>query len=390
MKKIYLSEPAVVTSFGIGVEKLWNAVLTGDNSAMKRVKVANGQEFWAARVDEIGLKASYGRYDMKIIKIENAALEQLTNAVEKAKTKYGAERIAVCIGSCDNGSEFSLQAHRKYFAEGVFSSAYNLEMQGADYVATFAKEKFGLSGITLAFSTACSSSATALVKAAQLIKSGLCDAVIAGGIDIASDTTLLGFGALEAISENKTNPFSANRSGITLGEGAAFFLVSREKISDESIILAGWGESADAHHITSPDPAGDGAERAMKAALKSAGIRAKEIGYVNLHGTGTKLNDSMEAKAVVSLVGANVAASSTKSETGHTLGAAAAVEASICFKVLQTGKLPVQVWDGENDTELVNIIDTKKSFSDNLRKNYCMSNSFAFGGANVSLIFTRE
>ena len=241
MKKIYLSEPAVVTSFGIGVEKLWNAVLTGDNSAMKRVKVANGQEFWAARVDEIGLKASYGRYDMKIIKIENAALEQLTNAVEKAKTKYGAERIAVCIGSCDNGSEFSLQAHRKYFAEGVFSSAYNLEMQGADYVATFAKEKFGLSGITMAFSTACSSSATALVKAAQLIKSGLCDAVIAGGADIASDTTLLGFGALEAISENKTNPFSANRSGITLGEGAAFFLVSREKISDESIILAGWG-----------------------------------------------------------------------------------------------------------------------------------------------------
>ena len=391
-EKIYLSEPAVVSAAGIGIEELWRAVTTGDNSAMKRVE-ACGKDFWAAKIDDSLLKSSEGRFDMRIIKIENVALAQIAPLVEKAKLMYGANRIAVLVGSCDNGSEFSLKAHRNYFASGSFPADYTLEMQGADYVASFVAEKFDLSGITLAFSTACSSSATALIKASELICAGLCDVAIAGGVDIVSDTTLLGFGSLGAISSEKTNPFSANRSGITLGDGAAFFVVSKERLSDKAIELAGFGESADAYHATSPDPSGSGAMKAMRAALKMANIEANKIGYVNLHGTGTKLNDSMEAKAVCEVVGKEVLCSSTKSETGHTLGAAAAIEAAVCFKVLteKTEKMPLQVWDGERDTELENIIDTNRSFSDNAinKIEYCMSNSFAFGGANVSLIFKR-
>ena len=385
-----MSPPGVISAAGIGLSALSRAVTAGDNAAMKRVQTKGGKEAVAARIDDEMLHSSGGRYDMRVIQIENAALEQIAPAVEAAKAKYGAERIAVCVGSCDNGSEFSLAGHKAYFETGAFPQTYDLEMQGADYVASFVSEKYALSGISLAFTTACSSSASALVKAAQFIRAGLADAVIAGGVDIASDTTLLGFGALEAIASGKTNPMSKNRAGITLGDAAAFFVLSREKISEESIVLAGWGESADAHHITSPDPTGDGAARAMRAALAHAGVSAEDIGYVNLHGTGTRLNDAMEAKAVVSVLGSDVLCSSTKSETGHTLGAAGALEAAVCYALLTRGILPVQVWDGEKDEEieLYRIVDKTTHFENNAI-NYCMSNSFAFGGANVSLIFSR-
>ena len=213
---------------------------------------------------------------MKVMRIENAALEQISADVDAVKKLYGPDRIAVCVGSCDNGTEFSVAAHRKFFAEGEFPADYNLEIQGADYAATFVAEKFGITGPANCFSTACSSSAGAIIKAAEMIKAGLADAVVAGGIDIASDTTLVGFGALEAVSSEITNPFSRNRHGITLGDGAAFFVLTREALSSSGLTrgpvrLLGWGESADAYHMTSPDPSGAGAEKAIRRALASAG-----------------------------------------------------------------------------------------------------------------------
>ena len=321
-------------------------------------------------------------------------MEQIAPAVQAAKQKYGASRIAICVGCCDNGSELSVAGHREYFEKGAFPKNYSLEIQGADYPATYIKEKFGLAGPAYVFATACSSSGSAMIKAAQLIQAGIVDAAICGGVDVASDTVLLGFDSLEAVSENKTNPFSAARSGITLGEGAAFFLLSK---NSSSVALLGWGESADASHMTAPLADGSGAFCAMNEALAFAGLDASKIDYVNLHGTGTRLNDSMEAKAVAQVFGslaAAVPASSTKPMTGHTLGASSAVELAACWLSIVNNdkkssdeiKLPLHVYDGDYDPDLprLNLIGPETKF--NKRINVCMSNSFGFGGCNVSLI----
>lgn len=346
---------------------------------------------------------------MRVIQIEELALSQIAPLVEAAKQKYGAARVAVCVGCCDNGSEFSVAGHREYFEKGAFPKNYTLEIQSADYPATYAKERFGLAGPAYVFATACSSSGSAIIKAAQLIQAGIVDAALCGGVDVASDTVLLGFDSLEAVSETKTNPFSANRSGITLGEGAAFFVMTKDKGLATApaarlglanicpVALLGWGESADASHMTAPLADGSGALAAMKEALACAGLDASKIDYVNLHGTGTKLNDSMEAKATAELFGelaASVPVSSTKPMTGHTLGASSAVELAACWLSIVNNdgaaeggaRLPLHVYDGRRDPELALLNFIQKDTKIDKATNVCMSNSFGFGGCNVSLI----
>ena len=391
--KIYLSKPGVISSAGANLEELLASLVSGDQSGIKQYKTFSGETFFAARIDGSKLKPSSGRLDMKIIRIEEAALNQISENIEKAKSKYGADRIAVCVGSCDNGTELSLAGHKKYFENGAFPEDYTIEMQGADYVSSFIAEKYGLKGPVCTFSTACSSSAGALIKAAELIKSGFCDAAVAGGIDIASDTTLVGFASLEAVSDKITNPFSKNRSGITLGDGAAFFVLSKEPL-DESvpeICLLGYGESCDAHHMTSPDPSGAGAKKAIEKALSNAKIKPEEVDYINLHGTGTKFNDSMEAKAVDAVFGAcKVPCSTTKPVTGHTLGAAGALELAICFAAITNNVLPPQIWDGIFDEEIPKLNFTNKNINYLHQTKICLSNSFAFGGANTCLVIAGD
>ena len=401
-KKIFMSRPGVFCAAGRSLPGLWKSVSSAHRDSIVPVQTAAGKSFYAAHIPDDWLEASGARYDMRIIRIEKKALDQIEKTIQYVKARYGQNRIAVCAGSCDNGSEFSVAAHRSYFSSGVFPLSYELEMQGAGYVASYIQERFGLGGPALAFSTACSSSASAAVKAAELIRAGIADAVITGGVDIASDTVLLGFNALEAVSPEPTNPFSRNRKGITLGDGAAFFVLAKDPFPEEdcTVTLAGYGESADAYHVTSPEPEGNGAAAAMTAAFSSAGIAPEDIGYLNLHGTGTKLNDSMEAAAVHKAFGSYaVPCSSTKSETGHTLGAAGALEAAVCYAALANSRAggtvsyPLQAWDGEADEGIpqLNIIDARSPVpAGNAPLRCCMSNSFAFGGANVSLIFALE
>ncbi|MCR4948889.1 MAG: 3-oxoacyl-ACP synthase [Treponema sp.] len=394
---LYLSTPGVMSCAGKNIDELWASVISGNQKNIKKVKACNDDEFFAARIADSDLKPSGARFDMKIMRIENAALEQISDDIKAAVEKYGTDRIAVCVGSCDNGTEFSLAGHHKYFDDDAFPAEYSLEIQGADFVATFIAEKFGLKGPVNTFSTACSSSAGAIIKAAEMIMAGLADAAVVGGIDIASDTTLIGFNSLEAVSSEITNPFSKNRHGITLGDGAAFFVLSKEEVETSvastdstTIKLLGWGESADAYHMTSPDPSGAGAEKAIRLALENAKISASDVGYINLHGTGTKFNDSMESKAVNAVFGEagnNVPVSTTKPITGHTLGAAAALELAICWKAIKENAIPVQVWDGQRDEEIpaLNFADKKTKPAQKELK-VCLSNSFAFGGANACLV----
>ena len=397
MKKIYLSEPSVLCGAGASGDELWQSVISGNQSGIKKVSALNGKSFFVGQVNDSLLKETSSKYKMRIMSLEETVLMGLESQINLAKKKYSADKIGVCVGSCDNGTELSLAGHRKYFSDGVFPEEYSLEIQGADYVSTFISEKYGLTGPTLTFSTACSSSAGAIIKAAELIKAGICDAVIAGGIDIASNTVLMGFDSLEAVSSEVTNPFSANRHGITLGEAAAFFVVTADKLDEDSLSveLLGYGESADAYHMTSPDPSGVGAACAMQQALSRAELKPTDVDYVNLHGTGTKFNDSMEAKAVDSVFGNyKVPVSTTKPMTGHTLGAAGALEAAICYCTILKNdcaneiKLPIQVWDGVQDAELpvLNIVGKDNKWENTGKVKICMSNSFAFGGANSCLI----
>jgi 3-oxoacyl-[acyl-carrier-protein] synthase-1 len=302
--------------------------------------------------------------------------------------------VGVLLGSCDNGAEESKAALAAYLANGAFPAGYSLAEQSAELPARFLAGELGLESFALVVSTACTSSASALALARKLIGLGVCDAVVAGGVDIVSDTVLLGFHALEAVDLERCKPFSATRRGINLGEGAALFLMTRAPLVgwESGLVLAGSGETADAHHMTAPDPSGQGAARAMRAALAEAGLEAGDIGYINLHGTGTPLNDAMESRATHEVFGAAVPCSSTKALVGHTLGAAGAMELGFCWLIMSAlnpeHRLPPQVWDGAFDPELPAIGLTALG-ARAARLDACMSNSYAFGGCNVSLIIAR-
>ena len=395
--KAYLSSPAVVCGAGVTEVDFFKAITRGSQNGLCRVqcgKDENGadQFFWAGQIPSGTLRPTNDKYDSRFLQILDYALTRLKDggSVQKAIDLYGADKVGVCLGQCDNGSERSLEGHRALWNDGAFPAGYDLAAQSADYPATYTSRFFGVRGVSLSFATACSSSATALVKARELIAGGVCDAVIAGGADIASPTTLLGFNSLDAISPEKTNPFSKNRAGITLGEGAAFFVVSKDNLDGSGIVLSGAGESSDASHMTAPLADGSGAAFAMRAALKDAGLSAGDIDYINLHGTGTKLNDSMEAKAVASVFGGQkIPCSSIKPMTGHTLGAAGALELAACFFAIKQQRLPLHVWDGVPDNEFPHLTFVTEA-APKTEICRCMSNSFAFGGCNVSLIIEKE
>jgi 3-oxoacyl-[acyl-carrier-protein] synthase-1 len=326
----------------------------------------------------------------KIIRVIDAALEQIRPEIEQAIAEYGPEKIGVCLGSCDNGSEGSLKAHKALFTGGSFPADYRL--QGTSFPAEFIADKFGIQGPVMIVATACASGASAIIRGAELVRAGLCSAVIVGGADIVSETVLMGFHALEALSGSLTNPFSKNRNGINLGEGAAFFLLETREISD--VALLGYGESSDAHHMTAPGTDGAGPVKAMNAAIRLAGIQPEQIGYVNLHGTGTTLNDRAEAKAMKSVFGDRaVPASSTKPVMGHTQGVAGTLETAVCWMVLHEKKgLPVHCWDGVKDEDLVFHPSVPQREPAPLSEpvTICMSNNFGFGGCNISLILGRN
>ena len=335
--KIYLSAPGAICCAGADRRQLFDAACRGDQSGIKSAAVS-GRPFRVGRVPELpALPAlSEGMAPTRLLALAAAALEQIRPEIEAALSRYGKGRVGVCAGSCDNGSELSMPAHRRFFADGEFPADYDLRFQSAGFPAARIAEQFDLSGPAMAIATACSSGASAVVQGSQLIRAGICDAVIAGGVDIASETALLGFDALEAVSDGICNPFSRNRNGITLGEGAAFFVMSREALAGDPVALLGFGESADAVHMTAPCADASGAIRAMRRALASAGIAPAEVDYINLHGTGTALNDQMEARAVAEVFqGALPPVSSTKPITGHTLGAAGALELALCWTALR-------------------------------------------------------
>lgn len=319
-----------------------------------------------------------------------AALMQIRPAVDAAIARFGADRVGVVIGTSTSGIAGTETAMRAYLAHGALSDDFHYAQQEMGAPASMLATELGISGPAYVHSSACSSSAKAMASAARLLNMGLCDAVLTGGVDTMCAFTVAGFSALESVSAVQCNPLSANRKGINIGEGAALFLMTREPAA---VALCGWGESSDGHHMSAPDPAGGGARLSITQALQRAGIAAADIDYINMHGTATLQNDAMESRVIHELFGAQVPVSSTKPFTGHTLGAAAAIEAALCWLAMQDdnseGKLPPHLWDGMQDTALpaLNVVMPGTRLGRPLR--WALSNSFAFGGSNATLVFGR-
>lgn len=323
-----------------------------------------------------------------------AAAQEIEPQLRAAIAQYGAGRIAVILGTSTTGIEEASQGIAQFVKHGELPDSYHYSQQELVEPASFLSDWLGLSGPCYSISTACTSGARALLSAQRLLRLGVCDAVICGGVDSLCRLTLNGFSALEAVSAQPCLPFSANRRGINIGEGAAVFLMSREPQPDgAAIILRGAGATCDAHHISAPHPAGLGAQAAMHKALNAAGIDACAIDYLNLHGTATQHNDAMESLAVHALFPQGVPCSSSKTLTGHTLGAAGALEAAFCWLSLSSynpdSLLPPQLGDGQADPALprLNLVQHGQQLAKRHGRNL-MSNSFAFGGNNISLILS--
>jgi 3-oxoacyl-[acyl-carrier-protein] synthase-1 len=334
------------------------------------------------------LPASLAQFDCRSNRLAQAGLRQdgFEQRVANAAQRYGAHRVGVYIGTSSSGIlEAELAFRHRDPATGAlparlsFRHTYNL------YSATdFVRQRLGLSGPACVVSSACSSSAKAFAAAARAIAAGLCDAAVVGGVETLCLTTLHGFASLELLSAQPCRPCDEARDGISIGEAAAYVLLEPAQGSGEGLALLGYGESSDAYHMSTPHPQGLGAVRAMRAALEMSGIAAQEVDYLNLHGTGTRNNDAAEAAAVRAVFGEGVACSATKGGTGHTLGAAGAVEAVITLLALRHGFVPGTVNTRRADPQFGLRLQLATEARALAR---AMSNSFGFGGSNCSLVF---
>jgi 3-oxoacyl-[acyl-carrier-protein] synthase-1 len=315
-----------------------------------------------------------------------AALDQIAPAVAAVRDAVGPHRIAVLIGTSTSGIAEGEAAIQALHRQGRLPAAFHYRQQEIGTTAEFAARYLGLSGVRYTISTACSSSANAVCSAQRLLDSGRCDAAIVGGADSLCQLTLNGFDALESLSPEICNPFSANRKGLNIGEGACVFLMTR---SPAPVRLFGVGESSDGHHLSAPDPDGRGAEAAIRAALAAAQLEPHQIDYVNLHGTATHKNDEMESR-VMARVFSETPCGSTKPLIGHTLGAAGAQELGLCWLLLQENegrRLPQHLWDGVKDHSLPDI--NLATGGERWTRGLFVSNSFAFGGSNTAVAIGR-
>ena len=321
-------------------------------------------------------------YDSRNNRLLLAALADIEDEVNAAIARVGSQRVALVLGTSTSGIGEAEAAVAASERGETLPPQFDYVQQELGSPSLFLAAHLGLEGPAMTISTACSSSARAFITARRLLASGQADVALVGGADSLCGLTLNGFDSLESLSEQRCQPFAAGRDGINIGEGAALFLVSLEPAP---LALLGDGESSDAWHISAPHPQGEGAERAMRMALTRAGLEAERIGYVNAHGTATRLNDEMESRALARLFPNKVPVSSTKVLTGHTLGAAGATEAALCCLLIERG-LPLPPQGETADPALAPIALVQEQGPVDI----IMSNSFAFGGNNVSLIFGKE
>lgn len=348
--------------------------------------IIKGGKFYFGKLEKDFEPIDDERYDLRC----NRVLKYLVDKLDLSR--FEKDEIGIVIGTTNSGIQEFEDSENKHYAE-------------LGNPAEFLKWYLGTKNYAASVSTACTSGTKAFSTAVKLLQNDVCKVVIAGGIDTLAAMPSYGFHALEVLSHEKSNPFSKNRDGISLGEGGALFVLTKDvkmqrcldvksitnvgricKSDNEIVALLGIGETSDAYHSATPDPDGVQAVRAIQLALDDAGLKAEDIDYINLHGTGTVSNDLMEANAIYKVFGDNVPASSTKPFTGHCLGAAASIEAFICYQILKGKRnLPIHKYDNVYDENLpkINLVNSN---TENKKINTCMSTSFGFGGTNAVVI----
>lgn len=392
MTPLLLSSFTATTALGCGLAATRAALANGSSGLQPCRFESVDLPTWIGEVPGVDaqvLPPALAAYDCRNNRLTQMGLEAdgFADRVRAAVDRYGPARVGVFLGTSTAGILQTELAYRRRDPDSgalpddfIYRTTHN-----SFSLAEFTRDYFGLSGMAMAISTACSSSAKVFAAAARQLALGSIDAAIVGGVDSLCLTTLYGFASLQLTSPQACRPYDAGRNGISIGEGAAFALLERaERAQRGDILLLGTGESSDAYHMSSPHPEGLGARLAMEAALRSAGLSSDEIDYINLHGTATPANDAAEGKAVAALFGHNVPGSSTKGATGHTLGAAGAVEAVICALAIGDSLLPGSPGT-ENLDPAIAINYLRQTRPGKVR--HALSNSFGFGGSNCSLIF---
>ena len=345
-----------------------------------------------AGVDQVALPRELAEFECRNNRLAWLALGEdgFREAVAESAARHGRRRVGVFLGTSTSGIlETELAYRRRDPASGALPQGFSYRGAHNTFsLGAFAQRALHLAGPAAVISCACSSSAKVFASARRAIEADLIDAAVVGGVDSLCLTTLHGFHALQLVARTPCRPFDATRDGISIGEAAAFALLERAgaAVDADAVLLLGTGESSDAYHMSAPPPDGRGARAAMLQAIAAAGIEPQQIGYINFHGTGTPSNDAAEALAVASVLGNDVPGSSTKGATGHTLGAAGALEAVICALALKKGLMPAGVNTTQVDPGLpVNYLRENR----NTQLTRVMSNSFGFGGSNCSLILAR-
>lgn len=329
------------------------------------------------------LPPSLSAWDSRTARLAVAGLDEILPAVSRAVARHGADRVALIVGTTTSGLARTEDAYHELRRTGALPQDYELHRQHSFGAMIEALRRVtGIAGPGFAVSTACSASAKAVGSAQRLLAAGVVDAALVGGVDALSQTTLRGFHSLQILSPVFCRPFSRDRRGINIGEGAAYLLLERQ--ADAAVHLLGVGESSDAHHMSAPDPTGEGARTAMAAALAQGGVAPDEVDYINAHSPGTRLNDLSEGLAVAALFGGPVPIASTKGYTGHLLGACGATEALFSIVAVEQGWIPRSVGADPVDADLGLQVPTARLDRPCRR---VLSNSFAFGGNNVSLLF---
>jgi 3-oxoacyl-[acyl-carrier-protein] synthase I len=347
-------------------------------------------ECWIGRVgaaESVQLPAALADFDCRNNRLALLALEQdgFLETVAAARRRLGAARIAVFLGTSTSGilsTELAYQLRDP--KTGSLPAGFRYDTtHNLDATTEFVRRVLGLTGPAMTISTACSSSAKVFCLAERFIRLGLVDAAVVGGVDSLCHTTLYGFSALQLVATDVCRPFDRARRGLTIGEAAGFALLER---GEGALQLLGYGETSDAHHMSTPHPDGEGARHAMLDALARAQLAAGEIDYINLHGTATPANDRVEGRAVHAIFGTGTPCSSTKGVTGHTLGAAGITEAAVALLSIQQDFLPGSPTTREVDPETQCAIALRGVPR---RLSRVLSNSFGFGGNNCSLVFGR-
>jgi 3-oxoacyl-[acyl-carrier-protein] synthase-1 len=396
------------TALGRGRDALTEA-LRSRRSGLRRNDFGGDQRLdcWIGRVDGLEqspLPSALSDWECRNNRLAWMSLQQdgLQEAVAEAIARHGADRVAVVMGTSTSSIGATEEAYARLagglsgesMPGGSSSEARRFPADLARPIihtphslGDFVRDATGLRGPCITVATACSSSAKVFAQAARLIQAGLADAALVGGVDTLCGSILFGFNALQLVSPEPCRPFDANRIGLSLGEAGGFAVLERTADGETgSLQLRGYGESSDAHHMSAPHPEGLGAQLAMRDALARAGIEAGEVGYLNLHGTATPANDSIEARAVAGMFPESLHASSTKGWTGHTLGAAGIVESVIALLALENGLLP-----GTLNSDTPDPACGPQIRFDNAQRGigFAMNNSFGFGGNNASLVFGR-